>query len=1148
MPDPEFIHLRLHSEYSISDGIVRIDDAVQRAVADAMPALALTDLSNLFGMVKFYQSARSQGVKPILGCDVWMSNDFDRDRPSRLLLLAQNRDGFRRLSELLTRAYRENMYRGRAELRQAWFGESGTTGLIALSGAQLGDVGQALLAGNNDTAQAAANRWAALFPDRYYLEIQRSGHVEAENCLQATLALALTLDLPVVATHPIQFPERQDFKAHEARVCIAEGALLADRRRPRMFTEEQYFKTRVEMATLFADIPEALTNSVEIAKRCSLSMELGKSMLPQFPTPAGMTLDEHLRERSQEGLAGRMALLYPDAAEREKRYPQYQERLEFELGTIIQMGFPGYFLIVADFINWAKHNGVPVGPGRGSGAGSLVAYVLGITDIDPIPYDLLFERFLNPERVSMPDFDVDFCQDGRERVINYVKDKYGREAVSQIVTFGTLGSKSVIRDVGRVLDMPYLLCDQLSKLVPIEGVKPVSLQKALETEPQLKERYDNEEDVRELFDLAQKLEDLTRNVGMHAGGVLIAPGKLTDFCPLYIAEGSDSAVSQFDKDDVEKAGLVKFDFLGLRTLTILDWAMRYVAALSPDGKAPFSLETLPLNDRGSYALLKACNTTAVFQLESRGMKDLIRRLQPDCFEDVVALVALFRPGPLESGMVDDFINRKHGKARVDYMHPTLEDTLKPTYGVIVYQEQVMQIAQIMGGYTLGSADLLRRAMGKKNAEEMAEHRDIFVNGAVAKGIDAKQATYIFDLMEKFAGYGFNKSHSAAYALVAYHTAYLKAHYPAAFMAATLSADMDATDKVKNFYEDTVANGLEVLPPDINLSGYRFAPENDKQIRYGLGAVKGTGEAAISAIVAAREKDGPFKDLFDLVRRVDKRSVNRRTLESLIRAGAFDSIDDHRAALLASVGMALELAEQAAADINQVSLFGDLDSHPDSQPSLADVPRWHEKEKLLQEKTALGFYFSGHPFDAYASELAGLAKLRLKDVAPSPHPVLLVGIISALRAQMTRRGKMAFVQLDDGTATLEVPVFNEVFERHREWLKEDRLLLVEGKVSKDDYSGGLRVMVDKLYDLAAARTRYAKSLKLAMNGQSSAGKLLDILQPFLSQEGGCPVRIAYRNGAAACELALGDNWRVALHDGLLEGLNGWLSRDNVRVEF
>ena len=1148
MSSPQFIHLRLHSEYSITDGIVRIDDAVARAAADAMPALALTDLSNLFGLVKFYQAARGKGVKPIMGCDVWISNDLERDRPSRLLLLAQNLSGYRTLSELLTRAYRENRSRGRAELQSAWFDEVSTDGLIVLSGAQAGDVGRALQTGNEAEARAAASRWAALFPGRYYLEIQRTGQTDAENCLQMTLPLAAELGLPVVATHPIQFLDRDDYKAHEARVCIAEGALLGDRRRQRVFTEEQYFKTQAEMAALFADLPEALANSVEIARRCSLNLELGKSKLPQFPTPDGMTLDDFLRQRSAEGLAERMQVLYPDAAECERRYPEYQERLEFELGTIIQMGFPGYFLIVADFINWAKHNGVPVGPGRGSGAGSLVAYVLGITDLDPLPYDLLFERFLNPERVSMPDFDVDFCQDGRERVINYVKDKYGREAVSQIVTFGTLGSKSVIRDVGRVLDLPYNLCDQLSKMIPIEGVKPVSLRKALEMEPQLKERYDNEEDVRELFGLAEKLEDLTRNVGMHAGGVLIAPGKITDFCPIYLAEGSDSAVSQFDKDDVEKAGLVKFDFLGLRTLTILDWAMRYVAALAPDGKAPFSLETLPLNDRGSYSLLKSCKTTAVFQLESRGMKDLIRRLQPDCFEDVVALVALFRPGPLESGMVDDFINRKHGKAKVDYMHPMLEATLKPTYGVIVYQEQVMQIAQIMGGYTLGSADLLRRAMGKKKAEEMAEHRDIFVTGAVAKGVDAKQATYIFDLMEKFAGYGFNKSHSAAYALVAYHTAYLKAHHPAAFMAATLSADMDDTDKVKNFYEDALASGLEILPPDINRSGYRFAPESERQIRYGLGAVKGTGEAAISAIVAAREQDGPFADLFDLARRVDKRSVNRRTLESLIRAGAFDSVNDHRAALLASVGMALELADQAAASVNQGGLFDDFDSHPDTQPMLVDVPRWPEKEKLLQEKSALGFYFSGHPFNAYASELKSLLKTRLDKLAPNPQPTLLAGIIVSMRTQMTRRGKMAFVLLDDGLATVEVPIFNEVFERHREWLKEDQLLLVEGKVGKDDYSGGLRINVDKLFDVTSARTRYAKALQLTVTETLNVSQLQGWLRPYCNDENGCVVQLRYRLPQVQTDMQLGAAWKVMLHDDLLATLQSGLGSAAVAVSY
>ena len=1148
MPNSQFIHLRLHSEYSISDGIVRIDDAVARAVQDAMPALALTDLSNVFGLLKFYEAARAKGVKPVVGCDVWVTNELERDRPSRLGLLVQNVTGYRTLSVLLTRANLENRERGRAEIRQSWFDELDCTGLIVLSGAQLGDVGVALLSNNLDGAVAAAQRWAALFPDRYYLEIQRTGQTDAENCLNLTLPLAAELSLPVVATHPIQFLDADDFKAHEARVCIAEGALLGDRRRHRAYTETQYFKTQAEMLALFADVPDACANTIEIAKRCSLNLELGKSKLPQFPTPEGMTLDDFLRQRSAEGLAMRMQVLYPDAAERERNYPSYESRLDFELTTIIQMGFPGYFLIVADFINWAKHNGVPVGPGRGSGAGSLVAYVLNITDIDPLPYDLLFERFLNPERVSMPDFDIDFCQDGRDRVINYVKDKYGRNAVSQIVTFGTLGSKSVIRDVGRVLDLPYTLCDQLSKLIPIEGVKPVSLAKALEIEPQLKDRYDNEEDVRELFALASKLEDLTRNVGMHAGGVLIAPGQLTDFCPLYQAEGSDSAVSQFDKDDVEKAGLVKFDFLGLRTLTILDWTMRYVAQLSVDGIAPFSLETLPLNDRASFNLLKACKTTAVFQLESRGMKDLIRRLQPDCFEDVVALVALFRPGPLESGMVDDFINRKHGKAKVDYMHPSLEATLKPTYGVIVYQEQVMQIAQVMGGYTLGSADMLRRAMGKKKAEEMAEHRDIFVNGAVAKNIDAKQATYIFDLMEKFAGYGFNKSHSAAYALVAYHTAYLKAHHPAAFMAATLSADMDDTDKVKNFYEDALATNLEILPPDINCSGYRFAPENNRQVRYGLGAIKGTGEAAIAAIVAARETDGLFIDLFDLVTRVDKRSINRRTLESLVRAGALDSLNDNRAALLASVGVALDMANQVAANANQVGLFDDFDSHPETRMSLVEVPRWSEKEQLLQEKTALGFYYSGHPFNAYAAELKSLLKIRLDKLAPSPNPVLLAGVIVSMRTQVTRRGKMAFVLLDDGTAVVEVPIFNEMFERHRDSLKEDQLLLVEGKVSKDDYSGGLRINVDKLFDVTSARTRYAKSLRLQVTSAHSVQQLQALLDPFRSNAEACQVICHLILTDAETDLILGDTWRVLLHDDLLIAVRGYLGDVAVTVVY
>ncbi|MEW5944113.1 MAG: DNA polymerase III subunit alpha [Pseudomonadota bacterium] len=1139
MPDPAFIHLRLHSEYSVVDGIVRIDDAVERAHADQMPALALTDLGNLFAMVKFYKAARGKGIKPIVGCDVWLENESNRDQPQRALFLCQNKAGYLNLCELLSRAYRSNQHRGRAEIAKSWLEGGAADGLIVLSGAHLGDVGQALLQGNGELARALAADWARLFPNRFYIEIQRAGHSQAETHVQRAVRLAAELRLPVVATHPVQFLDPDDFKAHEARVCIAEGYMLGDQRRPKHFTEQQYFRTQAEMAELFADLPEALANSVEIAKRCNLAIELGKNRLPLFPTPEGVTLDEYLCRQAEEGLAQRLALLYPDEAVRAEKWPMYEERLKFETGTIVQMGFSGYFLIVADFINWAKENGVPVGPGRGSGAGSLVAYSLGITDLDPLRYDLLFERFLNPERVSMPDFDVDFCQDGRERVIEYVRQKYGAESVSQIATFGTMGSKSVIRDVGRVLDMPYNFCDQLSKLVPIEGVKPVSLARALEMEPQLKERYQAEEEVHELFDLAQKLEDRTRNVGMHAGGVLIAPGKITDFCPVYCAQGSESVVSQFDKDDVEQIGLVKFDFLGLRTLTIIDWAVRYVERI---GGEIGPLELIPLDDPASYRLLKACNTTAVFQLESRGMKDLIKRLQPDCFDDIVALVALFRPGPLQSGMVDDFINRKHGRAKVDYMHPKLEGTLKPTYGVIVYQEQVMQIAQILGGYSLGSADLLRRAMGKKKADEMAKHRGIFVSGAVAQGVDERLAGHLFDLMEKFAEYGFNKSHSAAYALVAYQTAYLKAHFPSAFMAATLSADMDDTDKVQIFYEDCIANGLEMLPPDVNLSEYRFVPLDEKRIRYGLGGVKGTGEAAIAAILKARET-GPFVDLFDFCRRVDKRVVNRRVVESLICAGAFDFVTDHRASLMASVGIALEAAEQASRAANQVSLFGD-ETGGGQAHALVETPRWPEAERLLNEKKCLGYYFSGHPFDAYRGELSAFIKTRLKDLAPQQQPVLLAGMIYATRTQMTRRGKMAFVALDDNTARVEVAVFSELFDARRDLLREDQLLIVEGKVSRDEYSGGLRVSAEKLYDLAGARTQFAKRMRLFCNGEANAAKLLELLAPY--RNGGCPVRIAYRNRGASCELELGEAWRVQLHDNLMRSLVAWLSEEGVKV--
>ncbi|MBM3342018.1 MAG: DNA polymerase III subunit alpha [Betaproteobacteria bacterium] len=1145
---PSFVHLRLHSEYSVVDGIVRIEDAVAAAKADGMPALALTDLSNVFGMVKFYKAARGAGVKPVIGCDVWLTNDADRDKPFRLLLLAQHHAGYLRLCRLLTQAYRCNQYRGRVELKREWFNE-GSEGLIALSGAHHGDIGQALIADNAKAAATLARDWAKKFPNRFYIEVQRPGPgamttgaavVPVETCVQRSLKLAAQVKLPVVATHPVQFLREDDFRAHEARVCVAEGYLLSDQRRPRLYTEQQYFLRQEEILNKFKDLPESLANSVEIAKRCNLTLELGKSKLPLFPTPNNESLDEYLKLRAHEGLRARMQTLYPMADLREEHRPRYVERLEFEIKVILQMGFPGYFLIVADFINWAKNNGVPVGPGRGSGAGSLVAYSLGITDLDPLRYNLLFERFLNPDRVSMPDFDIDFCQDGRDRVIEYVKQRYGADSVSQIATFGTMAAKGVVRDVGRVLEMPYSFCDQIAKLIPFQPGKHITLADAREMEPQLKEREKNEEEVAQLLALAEKVEGLTRNVGMHAGGVLIAPGKLTDFCPLYVADASESAISQFDKDDVEAIGLVKFDFLGLTTLTILDWAVRYVKQLDPASK--LELHTIPLDDAASYKIFASANTTAIFQFESRGMRDLLKRARPDRFGDIIALVALYRPGPME--LIPEFCDRKHGK-RFEYPDPRVKDILAESYGIMIYQEQVMQMAQIIGGYSLGGADLLRRAMGKKKPEEMAEHRGIFGAGAAKNGLSERKADELFDLMEKFAGYGFNKSHAAAYALVAYQTAYMKAHHAAAFIAANLSAVMNDTDKVQQFHDDCCDNGLEILAPDVNSGGYRFAPVDEKCIRYGLGAIKGTGEGAINHIIEVRGQSGPFKDLFDFCHRVDNRVVNRRVVESLVRAGAFDSVDDNRAALLASVGIALEGAEQASRSANQANLFGDVEDHRPTQ-HLANVPRWSDLERLKQEKVALGYYLSGHPFRTYEGELRDFVPTRLDQIQPQPHPMMLAGIVVSQRIQMTRRGRMAVLVIDDSYARIELTVFNELFEEHRHWLKEDQLVVVEGKVSFDEFSQSLRISAEKLLDLQKAREQFARALKITCNGLSSGEKLRALLTPYL--KGPCPVEIEYYNKQARCEVKLGEEWRVHPRDELIASLAEWLRPENVRLRY
>jgi DNA polymerase-3 subunit alpha len=1164
--NPVFVHLRLHSEYSVVDSIVRIEEAVAKARDTSMPALALTDLTNLFGLIKFYQQACKAGVKPIAGCDVWISNDSEADKPFRLLLLCQSFAGYLLLSRLLSRAYRENMQRGRPELRKDWFREedAGTVGLIALSGGEQGEVERLILT-DPPTAITMAQEWAALFPERFYLEIQRYGRPDEDVINRALLNLASEQKLPVVATHPVQFMQPEDFRAHEARVCIAQGYVLGDRRRPRNFTEQQYFKTPVEMSELFHDVPEALANSVAIARRCSLLLKLGVNRLPDFPTPNETSVEQHLRDRVQTGLALRMTQLFPEATLRDEKWPIYQARLDFEVETIIQMGFAGYFLIVSDFISWAKQHEVPVGPGRGSGAGSLVAYSLDITDLDPLRYDLLFERFLNPERVSMPDFDIDFCQDRREQVIEYVRDRYGAESVAQIVTFGTMAAKAVVRDVGRVLDLPYSFVDQLAKLVPFE--LGMTLRKAREIEPLLNQRAEVEEDVRSLLELAERLEGLTRNVGMHAGGVLIAPGKITDFCPIYCADTGDAVVSQYDKDDVERVGLVKFDFLGLRTLTILDRAVadiRQQRAADGDKKNAdwqsekekhFSLHDISLEDAATFALMAKGNTVGIFQFESRGMKDLLQKARPDRFEDLIALVALYRPGPMD--LIPDFIEYKHGK-RVEYLDPRLQPILGPTYGIMIYQEQVMQIAQVIGGYSLGGADLLRRAMGKKQVEEMAQQRAVFVEGAINNGMTEADAVTLFGLMEKFAGYGFNKSHAAAYALIAYQTAYLKTHFPAEFMAACMSLDMDDTDKVNIFYEDCKLNSIAVLPPDINQSVYYFIPVDRKTIRYGLGAIKGTGEAAVVAIVQARELGNTFTDLLNFCQRIDRRIVNRRTIEALIRAGAFDSVEPNRAALMASLGSAFEYAEHCNLTANQANLFDD-NSNLLQQAVVMDAAQWPEKEKLQYEKAALGFYLSGHPYKSYAKELKRFIRVQLGRVMPAREPQLIAGIIYAIRTQMSRRGKMAIITLDDGQTRVEVVIYSDLLSTSAQFLKADQLLVVSAVVSQRyGENTEKRIVAREIFNYATARSLYAKKLKIVIDNPTrlSPTQLKELLTAYLLGSSinaelpaaVCPVSIDFRNKQARCEIDLSSHWRVHLHEELIESLVDHLGQDSVEVVY
>ncbi|MGY3869570.1 DNA polymerase III subunit alpha [Aeromonas crassostreae] len=1158
MAEPSFIHLRVHSDFSMVDGLQKIGPIVAAAAADGQGALALTDQVNMCGLVRFYGTAHGKGIKPIVGADFWVQSSDLGDELFRLTLLAMDNEGYQNITLLISRAYQRGHVQDKPVIDKAWLGEH-AKGVIVLSGGREGDVGKFLLKGNRQMTESCLAFYQTHFPDAYYLELLRTERPDEEVYLHMAVAIATEFDLPVVATNEVVFLEAEDFDAHEIRVAIHDGYTLADKRRPRNYSPKQYLRSQAEMAELFADIPEALANTVEIAKRCNVTVRLGEYFLPNFPT-GDMTTEEFLVMKSKEGLEDRLAFLFPDPEVRATKRGEYDERLDIELKVINQMGFPGYFLIVMEFIQWSKDNGIPVGPGRGSGAGSLVAYALKITDLDPLEFDLLFERFLNPERVSMPDFDVDFCMDRRDEVIDHVADMYGRDAVSQIITFGSMAAKAVVRDVGRVLGHPYGFVDRISKLIPPDP--GMTLAKAFEAEPKLPELYEQDEEVKDLIDMARRLEGITRNAGKHAGGVVIAPTKITDFAPLYCDSEGQHPVTQFDKNDVEYAGLVKFDFLGLRTLTIIDWALGMInPRLAKEGKPPVDIAAIPIDDKKSFDLLQRFETTAVFQLESRGMKDLIKRLQPDCFEDMIALVALFRPGPLQSGMVDNFIERKHGKEAISYpdekwQHESLKPILEPTYGIILYQEQVMQIAQTLAGYTLGGADMLRRAMGKKKPEEMAKQRAGFEEGAVKNGVDGELAMKIFDLVEKFAGYGFNKSHSAAYALVSYQTLWLKTHFPAEFMAAVMTADMDNTDKIVTLVDECQRMGLTVIPPDVNTGRYRFSVNEDGHIVYGIGAVKGVGEGPIDAILSARDQDGPFRDLFDFCNRVDIKKINKRVMEKLIYSGAMDRLGPHRAALMATLEEAMRAAEQhaKAQAFGQVDMFGVLTQEIDDvKKAFANVPHWPDKVWLEGERETLGLYLTGHPINQYSGELRRYTSGRLCDLHPTSRDTVTTaaGLVIAARSMVTKRGnKMGIFTLDDRSGRLDVTLFSEALEKYEELMQKDRILVVSGQVSFDDFSGGLKMSAREVLDINDARERFARAIRIFLDEQRIDERFFqrfnEILEP--ARAGVCPVQVHYRRPGSRVRLTLGTEWRVTPTDQLIDDLRVLLGRERVELVF
>mgnify|MGYP001069365918 CR=1 FL=1 len=1161
MSDPKFVHLRVHSDFSMMDGLAKVKTILGRAKSMNMPALALTDQMNLCGLVKFYEGAHGAGIKPIVGCDFWMVREDD-EPIFRLTLIAKSNDGYKNITNLISMAYSRGLVRDKMAIDKQWLFDN-KEGIIVLSGGHEGDLAYALSKHNPELIADVIQPYQEHLKDHFFIEISRTGRKPEALYNEQALDFAEESGIPVVATNQVVFMDSDDYEPHEVRVCINQKTTLDHKDRPKDYSPEQYLRSEDEMVELFKDVPSALQNTVEIAKRCNVTVQLGTYFLPECPTD-GMTEGDFLVKESRIGLEERLEFLFPDEAERAEKRKEYDERLQIELDVINQMGFPGYFLIVAEFIQWSKDNNIPVGPGRGSGAGSLVAYALKITDLDPLEFALLFERFLNPERVSMPDFDVDFCMDRRDEVIDHVADLYGREAVSQIITFGTLAAKAVIQSVGRVMGLPFGFVDKISKLIP--GDPGITLEKAFKAEPQLQEVYDGDGEVRELIDMARQLEGVTRGAGKHAGGVVIAPTKITDFAPLYCDDDGSNPVTQFDKNDVETAGLVKFDFLGLRTLTILQWAIDMANAKKKDESEYIDIAAIPVDDAASFRMLMNAETTAVFQLESSGMKNLIKKLQPDCFEDIIALVALFRPGPLDSGMVDNFIERKHGREEVaypdhEYQHDCLKEILEPTYGIILYQEQVMQIAQEMAGYSLGGADLLRRAMGKKKPEEMAKQRASFEEGSKNNNIDPTLAMKIFDLVEKFAGYGFNKSHSAAYALVSYQTLWMKCHYPSEFMAAVMSADMDNTDKIVTLVDECERMKLVIEPPDVNSGQYKFTVNDDRHIIYGIGAIKGVGEGPVDAILEAREAGGKFSDLFDFCARVDVKRINKRVMEKLVLAGALDQLgpephtQENRSIIMATLEDALKAATQEAknADLGQSDLFGLLDTdHEEVQQQFKQANPWPDATWLQGEKDTLGLFLTGHPINAYRKELKHYAKIKLNEVEPTrrDQTISVCGLIIDARVMVNKKGrKWALVTIDDKSGRLDVRFFPEQYDMYQDLLQNGKIIIISGQVSFDNFSDGNTMTARDVMSLTMAREKYANCIKLEVNSNEQVVKLQQSLKRLLLpfKDGLTPVRIDYQNQIAKAEIELGTAWRVSPDDQLLFDITEELAIEP-RIEF